>query len=150
MKDKWENWLNLKHTLNNVRYVFLNGRWDLPKYRSTWNVNPVRDPRLLLATARNLWSAIGAKRTSPLRVALVATGRLSGPLFTKRTDVLRQDLAKSWDSGLNLSHCSEIWLAPRQHRCRDACQILERYDHYNNQSRGFETSRDLAIRRLTA
>ena len=25
-----------------------------------------------------------------------------------------------------------------------ACQISERYDHYNIQSRGFETSRDLA------
>ena len=33
---------------------------------------------------------------------------------------------------------------------RDACQISERYDHYNTQSRGFETSRDLAVRRLTA
>ena len=30
------------------------------------------------------------------------------------------------------------------------CQISERYDHYNTQSRGFETSRDLAVRRLTA
>ena len=27
---------------------------------------------------------------------------------------------------------------------------LERYNHYNNQSRGFETSRDLVVRRLTA
>ena len=34
--------------------------------------------------------------------------------------------------------------------CRDACQILERHDHYNIQPRGFETSRGLAIRRLTA
>ena len=40
--------------------------------------------------------------------------------------------------------------SPRQQRCRDACQIAERYDHYNIQSRGFETSRDLSIRRLTA
>ena len=29
-------------------------------------------------------------------------------------------------------------------------QISERYDHYNIQSRGFETSRDWAVRRLTA
>ena len=35
-------------------------------------------------------------------------------------------------------------------RCRDACQTSERYDYYNTQSRDFETSRDLAIRRLTA
>ena len=31
-----------------------------------------------------------------------------------------------------------------------ACQISERYDHCSIQSRGFETSRDLAVRRLTA
>ena len=30
-----------------------------------------------------------------------------------------------------------------------ACKISERYDHYNTQSRGFETSRDWAVRRLT-
>ena len=34
--------------------------------------------------------------------------------------------------------------------CWDACQISEEYDHYNIQSRGFETSRDLAVRCLTS
>ena len=34
--------------------------------------------------------------------------------------------------------------------CRYACQISVRNDHYNTQSRGFETSWDLALRRLTA
>ena len=33
---------------------------------------------------------------------------------------------------------------------RDACQISELYDHYNIESRGSETSRDLAVRRLIA
>ena len=42
------------------------------------------------------------------------------------------------DSGLDLFGCSEIWQAPWQHCCQDACQISERYDHYNIQSRGFE------------
>ena len=36
--------------------------------------------------------------------------------------------------------------APRQR----SCQVSERRDDYNTQSRGFETSRDLAVRRLTA
>ena len=36
---------------------------------------------------------------------------------------------------------SEIWEAPRQERCRDVCQISERYDHHNIQFDGFETSR---------
>ena len=35
----------------------------------------------------------------------------------------------------------------RQRRCRDACQISERYDHYNIQSRCLETWRDLMERR---
>ena len=39
---------------------------------------------------------------------------------------------------------------PRQQCCRDACQISERYYNCNIQSRGYETSRDLAVRRLTA
>ena len=40
--------------------------------------------------------------------------------------------------------------APRQQCCRDACQISKRYDNCNIKSRGFETSRDLAVRHLTA
>ena len=67
----------------------------------------------------------------------------------RRMDVLPQDLVKSRmsrDSGSNISNHSEIWQAPRQSCCRDACQISERYDRYNIQSRGFETSRDLAVR----
>ena len=69
-------------------------------------------------------------------------------LFTERTDVLPQDIAKSrhrdWDGGLDFSNRCESWQASRQLRCRDACQISLRHDHYNTQSRGFETSRDLA------
>ena len=38
---------------------------------------------------------------------------------------------------LNFSRCSEIWQAPQQHSCRDTCQILEWYNHYNTQSRSF-------------
>ena len=52
--------------------------------------------------------------------------------------------------GLRLFQSLKIWQAPRQQCCRDARLILERYDHPNIQSRGFETSRDLVIRRLTA
>ena len=44
---------------------------------------------------------------------------------------------------------SEIWQASRQQRCRDACQISEWYNPYYTQSRGLETSQDLAVRRLT-
>ena len=55
----------------------------------------------------------------------------------------------SW-SRLDFFNRSEIWLPPRQQCCRDACQIAERYDYYNIQSRGFEASWHLAVRRRTA
>ena len=32
-----------------------------------------------------------------------------------------REVSKPRDSGLNIFHRSEIWQAPRQHRCRDAC-----------------------------
>ena len=35
---------------------------------------------------------------------------------------------------------SEIWQTPRQHRCRDACQISDQYDDFNTSSRGSEIS----------
>ena len=52
-----------------------------------------------------------------------------GPLFTKRTDVLPQDVAKSRRRKIQIktfSNRSAIWQAPRQHRCRNACQFSER------------------------
>ena len=52
--------------------------------------------------------------------------------------------------GFELFQSPEIGQAPRQQRCRDVCHIWERYDQYNTQSRGSETSRDLAERRLAA
>ena len=49
----------------------------------------------------------------------------------------RRKISKPRDSGLDFSSRFEIWQAPRQHRCRDARQISERYNHYNIQPRGF-------------
>ena len=45
-----------------------------------------------------------------------------GPLFTKRTDVLPQDLITSRSPDIR-SNRFKIWQAPWQQRCRDACQI---------------------------
>ena len=59
-------------------------------------------------------------------------------------------ISKPRDSGLDFFNRSEMWQAPRQQRCRDACQISLRYKPYYTQYRGFEKSRDLAVRRLTA
>ena len=68
----------------------------------------------------------------------------------RRLTARSRKVSKSRDSGLDSSNRSEIWKAPRQQRCRGACQLTERCDNCNTQSRGFETSRDLAVRRLTA
>ena len=47
----------------------------------------------------------------------------------------------SWD----FFNRPEIWQAPRQQRCPDASQMSEQCDHFNIQSRGCETSRDLVV-----
>ena len=64
-----------------------------------------------------------------------------------RLTIKFREVSKSRDSGLNLSNRSEIWQAPRQQGCWDACQISERYDNDNIRSSGLETSRDPAVRR---
>ena len=45
-------------------------------------------------------------------------------------------VSKPRDSGLDYPNRSEIWQAPRQQRCRDACQISERYTNFNIQYHG--------------
>ena len=56
--------------------------------------------------------------------------------------------SKSGDLYLELSDRSEIWQAFRQHCWRCACKMSKRYENLKYQSRGFDTSRDLTIRRL--
>ena len=68
----------------------------------------------------------------------------------RRLTTRSREVSKPRDSCLDFSNRSEIWQPSRQQCCRDACQISERYDHINTQSHGFETSRDLTVRRLTA
>ena len=53
------------------------------------------------------------------------------------------------DRMLKYLYRSEIWQAHWQQQCcRGVSQITERYDYFKYKSRGFETSRDLAMRRL--
>ena len=65
-----------------------------------------------------------------------------------RLIVRSRKVSKPRDLYLELSDRSEIWQARRQHCCRCACQISKRYGNLKYQSRGFETSWDLTIRRL--
>ena len=66
----------------------------------------------------------------------------------RRLNARSRKASKPRDLSLELSDRSEIWQAPQQQGCRSACQISKRCDNLNYQSRGFETSRDLTIRRL--
>ena len=74
----------------------------------------------------------------------------SGHLFNKGTYVLQQDFVKSRkprDSGLDFSFGLQFdW-----HLCSSAAEMPVRFqsDHYNIQTRAFETPRYLAVRRLT-
>ena len=52
--------------------------------------------------------------------------------FPGRLTARSREDSRPWDSDLDFSNCSEIWQAPRQQRCWDACQISEGYDNHNN------------------
>ena len=78
---------------------------------------------------------------------------LSGPLFTKRTGVLPPNLVKSrsrefgsYDDRIAL----KFWKVIRQRCCRGTCQISGQLEKPKPTSHGFETSRDLAVRRSSA
>ena len=66
----------------------------------------------------------------------------------RRLIVRSRKVSKPRDLYLKLYDRLEIGQALRQQCCRRACQISERCCNLNYQSRGFETSRDLTIRRL--
>ena len=66
----------------------------------------------------------------------------------RRLIVRSRKVSKQWDLYWELSDCSDIWHAPRQQCCRGVCRISKWCDNSNYQSRGFESSRDLTIRRL--
>ena len=57
-----------------------------------------------------------------------------------------REVSKPRDSGLDFFNSSETWQTPRLCCCRDAHQMSVRYDPYNFQSRGLETSRDPMVR----
>ena len=63
--------------------------------------------------------------------------------------VRSRKVSKQRDFWLELHRRSEIWQAYRQECCRCASQISKRCDNSSYWSRGFETARDLTIRRHT-
>ena len=76
---------------------------------------------------------------------LISQGTWPRPLVTKRLIVGSRETSKPRDLGLDFCDRSGIWQAPRQLCCRGACQISERYDHINIESRGPATLWDPTI-----
>ena len=66
---------------------------------------------------------------------------LSGKSLTAKS----RKVSKPRDWMLQLGHCSDIWRTSWRHCCRCACQISERLEKSKHESRGFETSWDLAV-----
>ena len=77
-----------------------------------------------------------------------STSRAASIYPKRRLSVRSRKVSTPRDLYLESSDRSEIWQALRQQCCRCACQISKRYDNLKNQSRGFETLRDLTKRRL--
>ena len=76
------------------------------------------------------------------------SGNATRAQYPKRRLIVRsREVSKPRDWYFK-SYRFEIWQAHRQQCCRSASQISERSDYSKYKSRGFETSRDLTIRRL--
>ena len=67
-----------------------------------------------------------------------------------RLTVRSREVSKPQDWMLLWSYHSEMWQAARQPCCRGVCQISERLETSKPESRGFEISRDLTVRRPPA
>ena len=77
-----------------------------------------------------LYMFIHQMNKNTVLILFVVFAFAAGQLTTKRTNVLPQDTVNSRSreiSGLYFSNRPDIWQTPWQQRCKDACQILERY-----------------------
>ena len=81
------------------------------------------------------------------------------PYYTPRASIHKvvrcltvksREVSKPWDWVSKWSYGSEIWQASQRRSCRDACQISEPLEKSKSDSRGFDTSRDLAVKRRPA
>ena len=78
----------------------------------------------------------------------IAWTRAPSQFPKRRLSVKSRKVSKLRDLYVELSDRSEICKALRQQCCRCACQISKRCANLKYHSGGFDTSRDLTIRRL--
>ena len=107
----------------------------------TWNIYNICDLRVFIQDP-NIYFTV------PAYEDLCARSRAPSQYPKRRLFVRSRKVSKPRDWYFKLSYRFEIWQAHRQQCCRSACQISERSDNSEYKSRGFETSRDLTIRRL--
>ena len=79
----------------------------------------------------------------------IAEARVPFQYPQRRLTARSREVSNARDLYLELSDLSQIWQAHRQHCSWCACQISKRCNNLSHQSRGFETSWDLTIRRLS-
>ena len=84
------------------------------------------------------------------RVLLYCGNCGTGPIRSAIYEIIRNRIDSTFQRVYPRIYRSEIWQASRQRCCLDTCQISERLEKFKPESRGFETLRDLAVRRLTA
>ena len=90
------------------------------------------------------WQWVSCITKSAIRIISPTIGKILG-LYSLSGRMSYRKMSRSLEvtsSELDFSSRPKIWLAPRQHRSRAACHILERYDKDNIRSHVFETSRD--------
>ena len=93
--------------------------------------------------------SIASSITIIFRGENVGASRAPFQYLVRRLVVRSREASKPPDLYLDWADRSEILTASRQHCCRGACQISKRCNNLSRQSRRFEASRDLMIRRLT-
>ena len=138
-KGKWHGALMLS-----LICVWING-WvnnrkagDLRRYRAYYDVIVISQQR---------------KRRFHEYTAYFTNWIPPGPLFTKWTIILPQDLVKSRscrDSDLDVFQSPRNLSGASAAAFENACQMSECYAYPNVQSRDFETSRDLVVTRPSA
>ena len=143
----WQNKIDIQ---KHFRKTTITSSWTLSKTKIPITIVKAQMPSNTNQKSRTRDNNPGQKRHVPLMFSWWhINGTWAPSQYPKRRlSVRSRKVSKPRDLYLELSDRSEIWQALRQHCCRCACQISNRYDNLKYQSRGFEPLRDLTERRL--
>ena len=121
--------------------IFGSYRQTKGSYNHFWEIELTPTHKLLSIIYSNVSSTGSSKIINVCPCHLVSPESKAPFQYLTRLLVVRsREVSQPRNLYLKLSDRSEIWQAHRQHCCR--CAWSNRYDNWNCQSRGFETSRD--------